>query len=111
MVSGANVMDFRIENVKSTTLGGTRLTRRWMVDLQKTVARFPALSRHELASTLSSTLQLDTLDKRGGDVYYICMQLGLRHFGEASLAWFKEKSRDPSATRWSLARGICERED
>ena len=56
MVSGANVMDFRIENVKSTTLGGTRLTRRWMVDLQKTVARFPALSRHELASTLCSHL-------------------------------------------------------
>ena len=51
MVSGANVMDFRIENVKSTTLGGARLTRRWMVDLQKTVARFPALSRHELASS------------------------------------------------------------
>ena len=43
-------MDFRIENLKSTTLGGTRLTRRWMVDLQKTVARFSALSRHELAS-------------------------------------------------------------
>ncbi len=58
MVSGANVMDFRIENVKSTTLGGTRLTRRWMVDLQKMVARFPALSRHELASTLCSHLGL-----------------------------------------------------
>ena len=58
MVSGANVMDFRIENVKSTTLGGTRLTRRWIVDLQKTVARFPALSRHELASTLCSHLGL-----------------------------------------------------
>ncbi len=56
MVSGANVMDFRIENLKSTTLGGTRLTRRWMVDLQKTVARFSALSRHELASTLRSHL-------------------------------------------------------
>ncbi len=56
MVSGANVMDFRIENVKSTTLGGTRLTRRWIVDLQKMVARFPALSRHELASTLCSHL-------------------------------------------------------
>ncbi len=56
MVSGANVMDFRIENLKSTTLGGTRLTRRWMADLQKTVARFPALSRHELASTLCSHL-------------------------------------------------------
>ena len=56
MVSGANVMDFRIENLKSTTLGGTRRTRRWMVDLQKTVARFSALSRHELASTLCSHL-------------------------------------------------------
>ena len=56
MVSGANVMDFRIENVKSTTFGGTRLTRRWIADLQKTVARFPALSRHELASTLCSHL-------------------------------------------------------
>ena len=56
MASGANVMDFRIENLKSTTLGGTRLTRRWIADLQKTVARFPALSRHELASTLCSHL-------------------------------------------------------
>ena len=56
MVSGANVMDFRIENLKSTTLGGTRLTRRWIADLQKTLARFPALSRHELASTLCSHL-------------------------------------------------------
>ena len=56
MVSGANVMDFRIENLKSTTFGGTRLTRRWIADLQKTVARFPALSRHELASTLCSHL-------------------------------------------------------
>ncbi len=56
MVSGANVMDFRIENLKSTTFGGTRLTRRWIADLQKTVARFSALSRHELASTLCSHL-------------------------------------------------------
>ena len=56
MVSGANVMDFRIENLKSTTFGGTRLTRRWMADLQKTVARFSALSRHKLASTLCSHL-------------------------------------------------------
>ncbi len=56
MVSGANVMDFRIENLKSATLGGTRRTRRWMADLQKTVARFSALSRHELASTLCSHL-------------------------------------------------------
>ena len=56
MVSGANVMDFRIENLRSTTLSGTRLTRRWMVDLQKTVARFPALIRHELASALCSHL-------------------------------------------------------
>ena len=40
-------MDSRIENLKSTTFCGTRLTRRQIADLQKTVELFPALSRHE----------------------------------------------------------------
>ena len=70
MVSGANVVDFRIENLKSTTLGGTRLTRRWIADLQKTVARFPALSRHELASTLCSHLGCFT--PKGRDRLGVC---------------------------------------
>ena len=73
MVSGANVMDFRIENLKSTTLGGTRLTRRWMVDLQKTVAWFPALSRHELASSLCSHLGWFT--PRGRDRLGSCLRM------------------------------------
>ena len=34
---------------------------------------------------MPGALQLDTLNKRGGDVYYIGMQLGLRHFGEVSV--------------------------
>ena len=38
------------------------------------------------------------------------MQLDLRYFGEESLSWLKEESSKPSASRWSLARGICERE-
>ena len=38
------------------------------------------------------------------------MQLGLRYFGAESLNWLKEETRNPSASRWSLARGICERE-
>ena len=81
-------------------------------DLWERLASQPVSSILELDLPASGgALQLDTFDKRGGDVYYTCMQLGLRHFGEASLTWFKEKSRDPSATRWSLARGICERED
>ena len=37
MISGANVMDSRIEKLKSTTFCGTRLTRRQIADLQKTV--------------------------------------------------------------------------
>ena len=49
-------MDSRIENLKSTTFGGTRLTRRQIADIQKTVELFPALSRHELAATLCSHL-------------------------------------------------------
>ena len=56
MISGANVMDSRIENLKSTTFCGTRLTRRRIADIQKTVELFPALSRHELAATLCSHL-------------------------------------------------------
>ena len=49
-------MDSRIEKLKSTTFCGTRLTRRQIADLQKTVAMFPALSRHELAAILCSHL-------------------------------------------------------
>ena len=49
-------MDSRIENLKSTTFCGTRLTRRQIAELQKTVEMFPALSRHELAATLCSHL-------------------------------------------------------
>ncbi len=49
-------MDSRIENLKSTTFCGTRLTRRRIADIQKTVKLFPALSRHELAATLCSHL-------------------------------------------------------
>ena len=47
-------MDSRIKNLKSTTFCGTRLTRRRIADIQKTVELFPALSRHELAATLCS---------------------------------------------------------
>ncbi len=49
-------MDSRIENLKSTTFCGTRLTRRRIADIQKTVELFPALSRHELAATLCTHL-------------------------------------------------------
>ena len=49
-------MDSRIEKLKSTTFCGTRLTRRRIADIQKTVKMFPALSRHELAATLCTHL-------------------------------------------------------
>ena len=49
-------MDSRIEKLKSTTFCGTRLTRRQIADLQKTVKMFPTLSRHELAATLCTHL-------------------------------------------------------
>ena len=37
---------------------GTRLTRRQITDIQKTVVLFPALSRHELAATLVQSSRL-----------------------------------------------------
>ena len=47
MVSGTNVMGPRIEKLKLPTFCGTRLPRRRIADIQKTVELFPALSRHD----------------------------------------------------------------
>ena len=49
-------MDPRIENLKTTTFFGRRLTRREVAGIQETVATFPALSRHELALTICKHL-------------------------------------------------------
>ncbi len=66
-------MDSRIENLKSTTFCGTRLTRRQIADLQKTVKMFPALSRHELAATLCTHLGWFT--PKGRDRLGSCLRM------------------------------------
>ncbi len=53
-------MDPRIENLETTTFFGRRFTRREIVGIQETVARFPALSRHELAQTVCEHLNWHT---------------------------------------------------
>ena len=53
-------MDPGIENLKSTTFFGRRLTRRQIADVQETVALFPALSRNELAKTICEHLNWTT---------------------------------------------------
>ena len=53
-------MDPRIEKLKSTTFFGRRFTRRQIADIQQTVARFPALSRKELAETICEHLNWRT---------------------------------------------------
>ena len=53
-------MDPRIENLKSTTFFGRRFTRRQITAIQQTVARFPALSRQELAETICEQLNWRT---------------------------------------------------
>jgi len=49
-------VDPAIENLKSTTFNGKRLTRKQIVLIQDTVKAFPALSRRELAHTLCEHL-------------------------------------------------------
>ena len=49
-------MDPCIENLKSTTFFGKRLTRRQIADIQETVALFPGLSRRELGNTICEHL-------------------------------------------------------
>ncbi len=68
-------MDSRIENLKSTTFCGTRLTRRQIADIQKTVKMFPALSRHELAAALCSHLGWFTPKGRDRDRLGSCLRM------------------------------------
>ncbi|MDE0127331.1 MAG: hypothetical protein OXN97_22425 [Bryobacterales bacterium] len=49
-------MDPRIKNLKSTTLFGSRFTRRQIAAILQTVATFPVLSRKELAQTICEHL-------------------------------------------------------
>ena len=50
-------MDPLIENLKSTTFFGKRLTRRQIADIQETVGLFPKLSRTELGHTICEHLR------------------------------------------------------
>ena len=53
-------MDPLIENLKSTTFCGKRLTRRQIADIQETVGLFPKLSRTELGHTICEHLGWQT---------------------------------------------------
>jgi phage FluMu protein gp41 len=53
-------VDARIENLKSTTFAGMRLTRRQIASIQETVKTFSALSRRELAHTICEHLNWQT---------------------------------------------------
>ena len=66
-------MDPRIADLKSTTLSGRRLTRRQIVDIQKTVARFPHHSRNELAKTICE--HLHWVSAKGDYRVGACMKL------------------------------------
>ncbi len=49
-------MDLRIRQLRSTTFGGERLTRRQIAAIQETVGLFPKLSRTELGHTICEHL-------------------------------------------------------
>ena len=53
-------MDRRIENLKSTTFFGQRLTRKRIACIQETVSLLPHLARRELALTLCEQLRWKT---------------------------------------------------
>jgi len=50
-------MDRRIENLKSTTFGGKRFTRKQIATIQETANTFSTLSRRELAHTICELLR------------------------------------------------------
>ena len=51
-------LDPLIQNLKSTTFCGRRLTRRQIADIQEVVRTFPQLSRNELGQTVCEHLLL-----------------------------------------------------
>ena len=53
-------MDPLIQNLKSTTFFGRRLTRRQIADIQEVVRTFPKLSRNELGQTVCEHLRWQT---------------------------------------------------
>ncbi len=53
-------MDPLIQNLKSTTFFGRRLTRRQIADIQEVVGTFPKLSRNELGQTICEHLRWQT---------------------------------------------------
>ena len=53
-------MDPLIQNLKSTTFCGRRLTRRQIADIQEVVRTFPKLSRNELGQTVCEHLRWQT---------------------------------------------------
>jgi hypothetical protein len=55
--SAERAMDPRIENLSSTTFAGKRFTRKQLCTIQETCRAFPALSRRELAHTISEHLR------------------------------------------------------
>ena len=53
-------LDPLIQNLKSTTFCGRRLTRRQIADIQEVVRTFPKLSRNELGQTICAHLRWQT---------------------------------------------------
>ena len=96
-------MDFRIENLKLTTFCGTRLTRRQIADIQKTVEMFPALSRHELAATLCS--HLDWFTPKGRDRPGSCLRM-LEQLEAGGIVSLPAKRRDREREPGVGDRGI-----
>ena len=56
----APALDPLIQNLKSTTFFGKRLTRRQISDIQEVVGTFPKLSRNELGQTICEHLRWQT---------------------------------------------------
>ena len=53
-------LDPLIQNLKSTTFCGRRLTRRQIADIQEVVRTFPKLSRNELGQTICEHVRWQT---------------------------------------------------
>ena len=94
-------MDPRIENLKSTTFSGRRLTRRQIADVQETVALSPALSRNELSKTICEHLSWTT--PKGGYRVAACLRM-LESLEECGVLTLPAKRNTIPGPRAPIAR-------
>lgn len=101
-------LDPMIQNLKSTTFFGRRLTRRQIADIQQVVRTFPKLSRNELGQTICEHLRWQTPAGRNRIQQALRLLEELERLGILTLPPKRHSGRGPQAALQPGARSAAQ---